>query len=104
MTVQHERLLGTWVHSHEEDHDGEMVFRPSTFAFPLSRGRRSFEFASDGGLIESGPGPVDRTQRRQGRWTREGNELVVTTPDRSPQRFRIAAADADRLVLRELGS
>jgi len=37
-----------WVHSHEEDSDEEMVFRPAAYEFPPSRGRRSFELKPDG--------------------------------------------------------
>lgn len=39
---------GKWTHSHEEDHQGLMVFRPESFSFPRSRGRLSFILEGDG--------------------------------------------------------
>lgn len=102
MTSHQQHLLGTWVHSHEEDAAGEMVFRPASYPFPLSRGRRSFELAAGGDLTESGPGPADRTQRIRGRWTVNGDELTLSTPNRARQQFRIVKTGPDRLVLREL--
>jgi hypothetical protein len=54
-----ERILRPcWVHSHEEDSDEEMVFRPAAYEFPPSRGRRSFELKPDGILAEGGIGPT----------------------------------------------
>ncbi|MBI3301430.1 MAG: hypothetical protein HYZ72_05035 [Deltaproteobacteria bacterium] len=54
------------VHSHEEDTDAEMVFRPATFNVPRSRGRTSFELKPDGSLVEGGIGPTNRRQETQG--------------------------------------
>jgi len=97
-----ELLHGTWVHSHEEDTDREMVFRPDTFKFPPSRGRASFQLLADGGLVESGPGPTDRREARTGSWRLEGSNKLAfyqaaqTTPTRV---LRIRAARADRLAV-----
>ena len=43
-----ERLIGSWVHSHEEDTATEQVFRRAHYAFPPSRGREALELRSDG--------------------------------------------------------
>ena len=32
-------ILGQWIHSHEEDAKGVMVYRPANYSFPPSRGR-----------------------------------------------------------------
>jgi len=98
-----EVLRRRWVHSHEEDTPGEIVFRPEDFHFPPSRGRRSFELKADGTLVEAGPGPVDRREHRHGVWRLEGDELVFCDASAGPprQRLVIAAAERDRLVLRK---
>ena len=44
-------ILGRWLHSHEEDSAAEMVFRPSTFAFPPSRCRVGFESNDNGSYV-----------------------------------------------------
>ena len=53
-------LLQHWIHSHEEDTDTEMVFRPASFNFPPARGRKGFELSPDGTLIDYRIGPTDR--------------------------------------------
>ena len=97
-----ERVLRRrWVHSHEEDTDKEMVFRPAAFDFPPSRGRRSFELRPDGGLVEGGIGPTDRPTETHGTWELEDDERLVLRPDpsRPPRVLRIASVDEDRLVI-----
>src|SRR3954470_5302976 len=59
----HQELTGKrWVHSHEEDKGGQMIFRPATYRFPPSRGRTSFQLNADGTLLRNRPGPTDQTQ------------------------------------------
>ncbi|WP_329332347.1 hypothetical protein OG866_05805 [Streptomyces sp. NBC_00663] len=45
-------LIGTWVHSYEEDSPGVTVYRPAGYPFPPARGRRGLEFAADGTFRE----------------------------------------------------
>jgi hypothetical protein len=86
-----ERILRRcWVHSHEEDSDEEMVFRPAAYELPPSRGRRSFELKPDGILAEGGIGPTDRPMETQGTW-----ELRGPPPPSPPGPFRDAPRHAD---------
>ena len=98
--VLHQR----WLHSHEEDTDTEMVFRPATFNFPRSRGRMGFELKRDGGLIEIGIAPTDGPLETQGRWKLEGDDQLTfyAGAQSEPKRvMRIASADKDRLVVKK---
>jgi hypothetical protein len=89
-----------WVHSHEEDTDKEMVFRPAAFEFPPSRGRTSFELKPDGALLEGGIGPTDRPVETQGTWELEDDRLLLRRdPSETPRVMRIASVDDDRLVV-----
>ena len=93
-----------WVHSHEEDTDTEMVFRPNTFKFPPSRGRKSFELKSDGSLVEMGIGPTDRPQESQGAWKLEDADNLVfyfDSPSTPKRVLRIASVEKDRLVIKK---
>jgi hypothetical protein len=92
-----------WVHSHEEDTDTEMVFRPATFAFPRSRGRLGLDLAEDGTLVEQGIAPTDGPQESRGSWGLEGeNGLVLReVTGRVKQRWEIASVSSVRLVLRK---
>ena len=50
----------------EEDTNTEMVFRPATYNFPRSRGRRSFELKTDGILVEGALLRMTADKRRRG--------------------------------------
>ena len=93
-----------WVHSHEEDTDKDMVFRPATFNFPPSRGRTSFDLKPDGGLVESGIAPDDRRLGTTGTWKlKDDNTLAFCTGSQSaPHRIvRIVSVDKGRLVVKK---
>ena len=96
-----EKLLRRrWVHSHEEDTDEEMVFRPAAYEFPPSRGRRSFELKPEGVLAEGRIGPTDRPVETQGTWELRDDRLVLRRdPSEAPRVMRIASVDDDRLVV-----
>jgi hypothetical protein len=62
-------LAQKWVHSHEEDTHDEIVFRPSSYRLPPSRGRRSFQLSADGSLVEQGISLDDRPTHISGSWS-----------------------------------
>ena len=97
-----EWLHQEWVHSHEEDRGAEMVFRPASFKFPPSRGRRSIDLRKDGTAGHARPGPNDRRQLSSGRWEIDGQALkLFPAAGKTPTEvYRIASASPDRLVLR----
>ena len=102
--VNQDALYQHWVHSHEEDTNTEIVFRPATYNFPRSRGRRSFELKPNGTLVEGGMAPDDRRQETQGTWAlQDGDKLVLYTQSASqPSRvMHIASVDQDRLVVKK---
>jgi len=104
MAAHPDALQQHWVHSHEEDTDTEMVFRPASFAFPPSRGRRGFELKPGGVLVEVGPSPADRKQRSEGAWRLEdGNCLAFCDRPGAPPRrvLHIASLAPDRLVVKK---
>jgi hypothetical protein len=94
-----------WVHSHEEDTDTEMVFRPATFNFPRSRGRRAFELKPDGSMVEGGIAPADGRQEAQGTWELEDDNRLILYPDSPagrPRVMQITSVDKDRLVVKKI--
>lgn len=99
-----ELLQQHWIHSHEEDTETEMVFRPAGYSFPRSRGRRSFELRAGGELIEGGPGPADRREKSEGAWqlTEDGTLAFFRKAESAPHRvLTIASVARDRLVVRK---
>jgi hypothetical protein len=96
-----ESLHGRWVRSHEDDTEGELVFRPASYDFPPARGRTSIDLRPDGSYVESAPGPVDVPEEHTGRWSLEGNRLILEAEgDRPNQAWEIAAAGDESLALK----
>jgi len=94
-----------WVHSHEEDNDKEMVFRPASYNFPPSRGRSSFDLKPDGSLIEGGPGPTDRSEQKAGSWHLDAKDNLVLSSgsgrDESSRVLKVHSASRNRLVVKK---
>jgi len=97
MTTRDE-LLGRWVHAHEESRE-ELVLRPAETKLPPSRGRLMLDFRGDGTFEEGSPGPTDRTQTSRGRWSIDGDTLVLTYEDGRPAQTFHVVPGAQRLAL-----
>jgi hypothetical protein len=99
--IRPEILQGRWIHSHEEDVNTQMVFRPASYAFPPSRGRRGFELKSDQSLIDIGIAASDGPQVTKGTWKLDGSSLqFFKSAGRTPtQTLQVVSADKDRLVV-----
>jgi hypothetical protein len=98
-------LAGRWLHSREEDREGETVYRPAGYDFPPARGRFGFELRPDGTYVELGPGPTDRPEEgATGRWELEDGDLLRLSPEGGAEArpvMRVISADERKLVLRE---
>lgn len=80
-----------------------MVFRPADHPLPPSRGRTSFELRPDGSYVDRSPGPVDVPEESTGRWSLEGDRLILDPEgDRPRQAWEVRTAGEDRLVLRRI--
>jgi hypothetical protein len=95
-------LVGSWAHSHEEDHDGIEVFRPGGYAFPPSRGRAAFTLRPDATAAAGLPGPDDRGGTVEGgSWEVRGDVLDVRCPGWGAS-YRVVTAGAERLELQPI--
>ncbi len=92
-------LAGSWVHSHEEDHDGIEVYRPAGYPFPPARGRTSLTLKPDGSARSGSPGPDDRGVAADGTWQLADSLLTVRSAGHTA-RFDVLAVDRDQLTLR----
>jgi hypothetical protein len=100
MMVERGELQRRWVHSHEEDSDEEMVFRPEGFDFPPSRGRAALELRPDGSCIQRSPGPRDVAEEAAGTWELNDEELLIRAEGSEPRSLRVVEAGAEKLVVR----
>jgi hypothetical protein len=99
-----EHLIGTWMHSHEEDTDAVSVYRPSTFTFPPARGRRGYEFRPDHTCTYIGISARDGSAKSSCRWELRGDEhpeTVVSFPDGHQEILPIVSASQDKLVIQK---
>ena len=74
--ISSEVLYQRWVHSHEENTDAEMVFRPAHYGFPPSRGRIGFDLKPDGTYTAIGIAPTDGPLPTEGTWKLSGGNVV----------------------------
>ena len=97
-------LVGHWVHSHEEDSTGVRTYRPSTYPFPLSRGRERWEFRADGTALHHPIAPADGLETHAGTWSLgdEGLLTIVTVASDRPWRFNVVTLDTGMLRLQVL--
>jgi hypothetical protein len=102
--IDAQSLPRKWIHSHEEDTDDEIVFRPDSYTFPRSRGRRGFELTPDGGMIEHGIGSDDRPKSTAGSWQlKNTNELELTSGGANAKStvMSLVAVGPDKLVAKK---
>jgi hypothetical protein len=96
-------IVGSWLHSYEEDGESTAVYRPPDHPFPPSRrARRGLEFRADGTFVELRPGPDDRPRPVTGRWrAEEGGRVRVAFPARAdaPMELTVVSCADDVLVL-----
>jgi hypothetical protein len=95
-------IVGSWIHSWEEDTDEVTVYRPEDYPFPPSRGREGYEFLSGGSLIYHGIGPADGPTSEPGRWEETApNQVAITIEQRdgpdAMRKLRVVSCSADRL-------
>jgi hypothetical protein len=97
-------LLGSWLHSHEEDTPTTTVYRRANHDFPPSRGRKGLDLHPDGTLTERQIGPTDRAVKSAGQWRLNDQACLelFTGPGAEPaHRLQIESVGADRLVLKK---
>ncbi|MCB9289661.1 MAG: hypothetical protein H6560_20325 [Lewinellaceae bacterium] len=75
-----EELIGSWVHSHEEDTEAVRVYRPASFDFPPTRGREGFEIKEGGECIYHGIAPSDGSTSEPASWSWEGDNTLIIRP------------------------
>lgn len=90
------RLVGTWVHSHEEDDEETRVFRRPGAKLPPTRGRARLEIGSDLSARRLVPGADDRP-------TPGGDYRVVlgdrAGTDEGDRDLVVKSVTADRLLV-----
>ncbi len=100
--VTQDRVVGSWVHVHEEDTGDEMVFRPADSDLPPARGRQGFELREDGTFSEAGLGARDVPEEAAGSWALDGQTITLSegAAQGVPREMEVVSVEPDRLVVR----
>ncbi len=103
-------FTNNWVHSYEEDTENQVVFRPSTFNFPLRRGGRDgIDIKEDKTFIQRGDFPAglanlgadDRySNYLEGTWNLEGTEILTleNNAGAGALKLKVALIENNKLV------
>lgn len=95
-------LRGRWLHAHEEDEPGRIVFRPASHQLPPARGRVGFDFRPEGRLARIGSGPTDQTTLTEGHWSVDSEgRITIRMPGRPDEILEVLLHAGDRLVLKK---
>lgn len=101
-----EDLVGTWIHSHEEDDPSDstrQVYRPVGWDFKTpSRERLRLELKKGGHCSFRGYGEADGYKTSEVNWALEGDVLVIRSGDSPIKRWQVEDMGPDGLHLREL--
>jgi len=95
-------LYQHWLHSHEEDTESELVYRPATFDFPPSRGRVGFEFLPSGTCAIFGIAPTNGSQKSDCRWSFENAKnlkIIISFESGETNTLYIKNIEKDKLVI-----
>jgi hypothetical protein len=89
------------VHSREEDTNDALVYRPSDFNFPPSRGREGFEVKKNGEFVHYAIGRDDRSKPIIGHFNVEDpKRLLVLFAEQQLPRFTLKILTCNNDVLR----
>ena len=100
--IDNKCLYNLWFHSYEEDDNSKSFYRPSSYDFPLSRGRDSFEITKNGDFISYTIGPVDRYQKKIYKFeVKDENKLYIYRDKLSMYIIDILSCEKDLLIIKK---
>jgi hypothetical protein len=99
-----EFIFKHWVHSREEDTANTIVYRPSNYKLPPSRGREGFEIKKSGEFVRYSIGPDDRSKKIIGHFSvQDSNKLHIRFEEQQLQPITLKILMCDESVLRVEG-
>lgn len=94
------RIFKHWIHSHEEDTGEEIIYRPSSYDFPLSRSRTGFEIKENGEFIQYDIAPDDRIKQTNGNWKQIDDEIQVNLTNGDQYNLKILSLEEGILKIK----
>lgn len=99
MDLLEDQIVGAWIHSHEEDSGGGMVFRRSGMPMPPSRGRIGFTLNKGGTGTSRQIASSDGLVTTQGIWRLADRELHFESDGGNMQIWHVDEITPDRLEM-----
>lgn len=95
-------LYNLWFHSYEENDNYKQVYRPSSYDFPLSRGRDAFEIRKNGDFISYSIGPDDLPKKKVYRFEiKDENKLYIYNDKLLVNVINILSCEKDLLIIKK---
>jgi hypothetical protein len=99
-------IFKQWLYSYEDKSEkGIEVYRPKSYPFPLSRGRKGFEIKPNGEFFSYDIAAADGYDVIPGKWKFiKPNELIVNfeDPQKKPYKFIIMSNDENILQIKRI--
>ena len=103
--VTDHEVVGEWTHAHEEDPkdgSGRQVYRPTSWSFGPSRGRRSFALYPDKRATMIDIAAADGGEPKAGSWSIGSDNVLLIHTGGAIRRMKVEHVSSDRLVIYEL--
>ena len=95
------RIFQVWKHSYEEDTNGNHIYRPTSYSFPLGWSRKGLEFHKDGHVIVYEFASNDMSVEVAGRWAAiNSNVMKITFENKDRVALKIDISDIDTNILK----
>jgi len=98
-------LLGTWLHSHEEDGKdprGTIYRNAKYFTFPMARGREGFTFSTESKCMFLAIAPTDGTEEQPGKYGWGGKGMLkITLENGRSFNLKVHELSKDKMVVKE---
>lgn len=100
-TLPDPAIFQKWLHSYEEDTPGFVIYRPSTFEFPLGWNRKGMEFKQDGSFILHDIAPNDKRVVVLGNWALISNkDFKISFPTGNKESFVLTVEEIKPNILK----
>jgi hypothetical protein len=99
--INKESIYNSWIHSYEEDDKNKRFYRPASYKFPPSRGRKHLKISRDGEVELYVIGETDAYKKISGHFQIKNENKLYIEFGNMTKIFTILSCNKDLLVIRE---
>jgi hypothetical protein len=99
--INKEFIYNSWIHSYEEDDANNSFYRPASYRFPPSRGRKHLKISRDGEFRLYVVGETDAYKKISGHFQIKNENKLYVEFENMTKNFTILSCNKNLLVIRE---